>query len=357
MIDSDQNLIVAIVKGEDRASTSRVAKALKIDRPRIANPEEILDHTAFPCGGTPSFGFSAIFLVDPKVLDKKLVYTGGGSDTSLVRVSSATLLKLNQGKVEFNIKNELVPFVNCIWTGESASAKSHTNIPLYADGYPGIMFQQATNGFYLLPKKKKLSQLFLYGQTLEPISLDVEGTYQFIVLQLYPFASKYLLGVDPKELNDDCFDLLEINTIDVDSYKHKLLKSDNSKDQVEIILDLTTQLVKSNRIPENDRIQRAISKILKHRGQVKVKELTEQLFITERTLERDFMSQVGLTPKQFAKIIQFQCSLNQLTQKKINKLTEVGLDSGFADQSHFIRAFKKYTGQTPSYYLRQLSST
>jgi prolyl-tRNA editing enzyme YbaK/EbsC (Cys-tRNA(Pro) deacylase) len=99
MIDSNQNLIVAIVKGEDRASTSRVAKALKTDRPRIANPEEILDLTGFPCGGTSSFGFSAIFLVDPKVLDKKLVYTGGGSETSLVHLSSATLLELNQGKV------------------------------------------------------------------------------------------------------------------------------------------------------------------------------------------------------------------------------------------------------------------
>ncbi len=99
MIDSNQNLIVAIVKGEDRASTSRVAKALKIDRPRVAKPEEILNLTGFPCGGTPSFGFSAIFLVDPKVLDKKLVYTGGGSDTSLVHISSATLLKLNQGQV------------------------------------------------------------------------------------------------------------------------------------------------------------------------------------------------------------------------------------------------------------------
>lgn len=64
-------------------------------------------------------------------------------------------------KVEFNVKNELKLFVNCIWTEESASAKSHTNIPLYADGYPGIMFQQATNGFYFLPKKKKLSQLLL----------------------------------------------------------------------------------------------------------------------------------------------------------------------------------------------------
>jgi prolyl-tRNA editing enzyme YbaK/EbsC (Cys-tRNA(Pro) deacylase) len=99
MIDSEQNLIVAIVKGEDRASTSRVAKALNIDRPRTATPEEILDHTGFPCGGTPSFGYNATFIVDPKVFDKEVVYTGGGSDTSLVRISSKALLKLNQGKV------------------------------------------------------------------------------------------------------------------------------------------------------------------------------------------------------------------------------------------------------------------
>lgn len=260
-------------------------------------------------------------------------------------------------KADFNITADLKPFVNSIFTGKSASSKSHTSFPLYADGYPGIMFQQAAEGFYLLPKKKKLSQLFLYGQTLEPISLDVKGSYQFVVIQLYPFVSRYLLGVDPKELNDDCFDLLEVDGIDVESYIKKLVKSVNAKDQVEIILDLMTQLIESNRIPENDRIQRAISIILKLRGQVKIKELTEQLFITERTLERDFISQVGLTPKQFAKIIQFQCSLNQLTREKINKLTEVGLDSGFADQSHFIRTFKKYTGQTPSSYLRQLSPT
>ena len=99
MIDSKQNLIVAIVKGQDRASTSRVAKALKIDRPRIANHDEILDLTGFPCGGTPSFGFSALFIVDTKVLEKKIVYTGGGSENSLVRISSATLLKLNHGTV------------------------------------------------------------------------------------------------------------------------------------------------------------------------------------------------------------------------------------------------------------------
>ena len=97
-----------------------------------------------------------------------------------------------------------------------------------------------------------------------------------------------------------------------------------------------------------------ISLILLSRGQIKIKELLDQLSLTERTLERSFKAYVGLSPKQFSKIIQFQSSLNQLTDAKFEKLTEVGLDSGFSDQSHFIRTFKSYTGQTPSSYLKNL---
>lgn len=217
-------------------------------------------------------------------------------------------------KVEFLITNDLEPFVNCIMTDESDSANAHTSIPLYADGYPGIMFQQSVNGLYLLPKKKKLSELFLYGQTLEPVSLDVKGPYTFIVFQLYPFASKYLLGVDPKAINDECFDLLTIDHIDVEAYKNQLRYSENREAQVQIVADLMRQFIQSSTVPEHDKIQQAIALILEHHGQIHVKDLLEQLFMTERTFERQFLSQVGLTPKQFARIIQFQCSLHSLTE-------------------------------------------
>ncbi len=99
MVDVQNRLIVAIVKGEDRASTERVAKALNIERPRLATPEEILERTGFPCGGTPSFGYAAVFLVDQRVLEKKVVYTGGGSENSLVRIASDELVKANKGEV------------------------------------------------------------------------------------------------------------------------------------------------------------------------------------------------------------------------------------------------------------------
>ncbi len=99
MTDTQGQVIVAIVKGEDRASTSRVARALQTERVRTMTPDEMLVKTGYPCGGTPSFGFAATFLVDPRVMQKDEVYTGGGSETALVRVSPQVLLRANGGRV------------------------------------------------------------------------------------------------------------------------------------------------------------------------------------------------------------------------------------------------------------------
>ncbi|MCV9387639.1 helix-turn-helix domain-containing protein [Reichenbachiella ulvae] len=255
-------------------------------------------------------------------------------------------------EIQYILRESIRPYVNCIMVSESSNQKGHYELPIYADGYPGIMFQQSAKGFYLQPRDKKLSELFLYGQTLEPITLESEGEYQFVVLQLYPFASKYLLGVDPRELNDDCYDLLQLNNLDAKKYHQKLLSANELSQKIEIISDLVEELIEVHQVPEDDRIQQAIKLVVESEGKVRVKEICDEIYLTERTLERNFQQQIGLSPKQFAKIIQFQTSLNKLNQTEYDNLTHVGLDSGFTDQSHFIRVFKHYTGQTPSFYLK-----
>ena len=99
MIDSNGSLVVGIVKGEDRVSTSRVAKLLGVETVRIATPDEILEKTGYPCGGTPSYGYQARFLIDDRVFQKDVVYTGGGSVNSLVKIPPAELLRANAGEV------------------------------------------------------------------------------------------------------------------------------------------------------------------------------------------------------------------------------------------------------------------
>ena len=97
LLDSNGQLITAIVKGEDRVSVSRIAKALQKEGLRLATPEEILAKTGYPWGGTPSFGYQALFLIDPKVMERETVFTGGGSETSLVKIQTEELVRANQG--------------------------------------------------------------------------------------------------------------------------------------------------------------------------------------------------------------------------------------------------------------------
>jgi len=99
LLDSNGQLITAIVKGEDRVSVSRIAKTLQRDGLHLATLDEILEKTGYPCGGTPSFGYQAMFLVDPRVMEREYVFAGGGSETSLVKINTGELLRANQGTI------------------------------------------------------------------------------------------------------------------------------------------------------------------------------------------------------------------------------------------------------------------
>ena len=257
-------------------------------------------------------------------------------------------------KVHYTLRERLRPYVNCIMTDRSTDPHGALHLPLYADGYPGLMFQQSARGLYLLPRQKRLSELFLYGQTVQPVALSAEGSYRFVVFQLYPFASQYLLHVDPRKLNDDCYDLLQRSDVGASAFLQRLQAAEEVTEHIEIMSDLVEALLDVHEAPADDRLQQAIGYIIRANRQVRIREVQDTACLTERTLERQFLSQVGLTPKQFARIIQFQSTLERI--EAADNLTEVGLDSGFADQSHFIRVFKAYTGLSPLQYRRRVTA-
>jgi prolyl-tRNA editing enzyme YbaK/EbsC (Cys-tRNA(Pro) deacylase) len=99
LIDKNKNIITAIIKGENRVSTKKIAKELNINIPQIATPNQILEKTGYPCGGIPSFGYKALFLIDKKVMQKEYIYTSGGSTRSLFKIKTIDLKKANNAKI------------------------------------------------------------------------------------------------------------------------------------------------------------------------------------------------------------------------------------------------------------------
>ena len=89
----------------------------------------------------------------------------------------------------------------------------------------------------------------------------------------------------------------------------------------------------------------ALSLIHKNKGNIRIKVLTEQLYISQSSLEKRFRQAVGASPKKFASIVRLQNVIHQCNT--ISSLTELGYEAGFYDQAHFIKEFKALTGDTP----------
>jgi AraC-like DNA-binding protein len=92
-------------------------------------------------------------------------------------------------------------------------------------------------------------------------------------------------------------------------------------------------------------VMAALSLIYKNKGNIRIKELTDQLYISQSPLEKRFRQVIGASPKKFASIVRFKNIIQQYDTA--TSLTSLGYEAGFYDQAHFIKEFKTFTGDTP----------
>lgn len=95
--------------------------------------------------------------------------------------------------------------------------------------------------------------------------------------------------------------------------------------------------------------------ILNASGDLKLKDLCTLSGYSERYLNQRIHEEFGLNPKSLIQFVRFQKSVNTLIQDISRpSAMDVALNSGYYDQSHYIKDFKKYTDQTPTHYLNNL---
>ena len=69
--------------------------------------------------------------------------------------------------------------------------------------------------------------------------------------------------------------------------------------------------------------------------------------INKKTFKRNVLYYTGYTPKILRSIRRFQKVGNQLIDQRPEQLSGIAYDNGFADQAHFIREFRKFSGASP----------
>ncbi|MBP6116429.1 MAG: AraC family transcriptional regulator [Neisseriaceae bacterium] len=97
--------------------------------------------------------------------------------------------------------------------------------------------------------------------------------------------------------------------------------------------------------------------ILSRHGDVRIHELEAYTGYSSRYINKTFTEHFGLSPKQYCLIVRFQHTLQQLTQANPMSLTNLALEQGYADQSHFLREFKKFAALAPTKFVQALSQS
>jgi AraC-like DNA-binding protein len=92
--------------------------------------------------------------------------------------------------------------------------------------------------------------------------------------------------------------------------------------------------------------------IKQQHGKIKIKELAFEFKQSERTLERNLKNLLGLSPKEYCKIVRFRSLLEHINKHQDINWFDMVMKYGYYDQAHLINEFKSATGLTPEIYIK-----
>ncbi|MEZ4588091.1 MAG: AraC family transcriptional regulator [Gemmatimonadales bacterium] len=85
---------------------------------------------------------------------------------------------------------------------------------------------------------------------------------------------------------------------------------------------------------------------------VAVAALARSLACSERTLERRFRAEVGVSPRTLGRIVRFRRAVRMIGGRE-DTLARVAARAGYADQAHLAREFRRLAGRPPSSFVEE----
>ena len=197
----------------------------------------------------------------------------------------------------------------------------------------------------------ELGNIFLIAQQEGYFKIRFRPDSYIIGIVFYPEAFNKLFNFPVSELSNSgrCVDD-ELSETYHDLY-HRLhhLKSDF---EIPTLLNQFIEKELSRVDFSFTRFDALIRSIRLEHGEQSIKMLANQANMSERTLQRKVKNAIGVGPKSFSNIMRFKMVLETIVKYPEVDWQDILYLSGYYDQAHFIKEFKKYTGRTPSAFIK-----
>ncbi|OEJ99887.1 helix-turn-helix domain-containing protein [Roseivirga misakiensis] len=225
------------------------------------------------------------------------------------------------------------------------------NDVFFADGCLEIVFNLELD-FYRDGEKENWSKVI--GQIKEPLHIQAEGKGKSFGIWFTPQGFSKLTGQPAYELTDNAISLDNLFDSSFIESIGDLLLTDDIQSVINHLNIHFEKALNASEMTRKDKILNyAVQCISNQSSDLPLADISDSCGVSIRYLQKIFQNQIGLSPKAFQKITRFQRVLQRLNENSRYSLTQVGYEAGYADQSHFIRDFKAFSGVVPSQYSAQ----
>src|SRR5450432_149650 len=241
---------------------------------------------------------------------------------------------------------QIAEYVERLLVIENSQSNDSFSLPLFANGSPTLLF--------ISPKgimgNRPASHLTLFGQTLFPDTLTFTLGFILIAYFFKPYSLKSVFGIMAPELTDSPIDLCMAVPKKTAALEIQLLNAGSTKVMLALLDQFISGLIADARC-DCPGIQYAANKIAAQPTPEILGRVQKELHVTERTFQRMFEKNIGISPNLYRRVCQFNSAFQQLNNRNFSKLSDLAFHNGYADQSHFVRAFKEFTHILPTEYL------
>ena len=252
---------------------------------------------------------------------------------------------------EFTPSENLRAFIKCFYVCEYDTDAVFQDMAL-ATGSMEIMFNLG-NGSFQTGRENNFDttpRVELWGQIIKPLQFKSLGKNKMLGIRFYPHTASVVLSDHIDAFNDHVTDFAAAaNGIEIKQLHEQLLNESTLNKQLALLETFLFKKIYTFQ-QKNAKFQVVHNVIteMKHEDFCdNIQDVAFRYGISSRYLQKLFLQYTGLTPKLYYKINRFQKSLI-LTSNKQESLTSIAYQSGYFDQSHFVRDFKFFTGVAPS---------
>ena len=180
------------------------------------------------------------------------------------------------------------------------------------------------------------------------VQLHGTGVLGSVVVKLTPWGAAGLFRSNMQSLASRHTDLRDVISPPlVDRIEQQLAESQGAHERVASVRRWIIDLLDTK--DSDTLVAWAFREIVACGGVVRTTELAAQLGMSERQLERRFLSWIGMSPKAVARVVRLQRLAAHFHSGM--SWAEIAAETGFSDQAHMVREFRAMTGTTPARFL------